>query len=363
MNRAEETGTFAGPGTRTTARMYGSRAARLIFAGLLLTLTAMAGGLRTPAAVCAQQSGAVPDRGRNQEKDSGGAASSAALTRGKKLILKDGTFQIVREYQRNGDRVRYFSTERGAWEELPASLVDWEATAKAEAEDKEQTKELIEAVHKREAANTPAMTDVDASLEVAQGVFLPQGEGMYVVEGNSVRLLEQVETEVKLDKKRLLEKVLVPTPVIPTRQRVQVPGAHAKLRLKTTQPEFYLREAPPDPDRVSPVRKSGQPGESGPEVELIQAKVKGGSRQIEWISTNAAGEQTSKADSLSIERWPVAPNVFRFTMSQPLKPGEYALAELLPEGMNLYVWEFGVDTGTAAPEKNPPADHNLENKR
>src|SRR5215467_13681940 len=51
--------------------------------------------------------------------------------REKKLVLKDGGFQMVREYQRNGERVRYLSAERGEWEEIPASLVDWVATAKA----------------------------------------------------------------------------------------------------------------------------------------------------------------------------------------------------------------------------------------
>ncbi|MGA2484311.1 MAG: hypothetical protein ABSF92_14480 [Candidatus Acidiferrales bacterium] len=364
MNRVEKKEAFAEPGRGTAAWIYASKAGRLISAGLLLILAAGTGRVSTPAAASAQQGGAVPDRKQNQEQGKGaeGAASSAALTRGKRLILKDGTFQIAREYQRNGDRVRYFSAERGAWEELPASMVDWEATAKAEVEDNEQAKQLVEAAHRREAANVVALTDVDASLEVAQGVFLPPGEGMYVLEGKSVKLLEQVGTEVKSDKGRIFEQVISPVKIIPSKQRVQVPGAHAKLRIKTTQPEFYLREAPPDPDRRSPIRKSSRPGESGPEVELIQAKVKGGSRQIEWISTNAAGLESSKRNSVSIECWPVAANVYRYTIGEQLKPGEYALAELLPEGINLYVWDFGVDSDRTAPEKNPPADQTSKDK-
>src|SRR5215471_10388074 len=62
-----------------------------------------------------------------------GQAGSVAGDRGKKLVLKDGSFQLVREYQRNGQRVRYFSAERGDWEEIPSAMIDWDATAKAAA--------------------------------------------------------------------------------------------------------------------------------------------------------------------------------------------------------------------------------------
>jgi len=58
------------------------------------------------------------------------ALAVAALGASGRLYLKDGDYQIVREYQVLADRVRYFSTERGDWEEIPLELVDLERTKK-----------------------------------------------------------------------------------------------------------------------------------------------------------------------------------------------------------------------------------------
>ena len=49
------------------------------------------------------------------------AVSWAASIR---LYLKDGTYHLVREYQVREDRVRYYSLERGDWEEIPLELID-----------------------------------------------------------------------------------------------------------------------------------------------------------------------------------------------------------------------------------------------
>ena len=271
------------------------------------------------------------------------------LPRGKKLVLKDGSFQLVRGYSRNGERVRYLSAERGAWEEIPAAMVDWDATAQAEVAEKNEEEALAKRIHAQEQAQRiETVMDIDASLQVAPGVFLPPGEGMFLIQGKSVTPLEQVGSEVKTDKKQFLKQVLSPIPIVPSKMNVRIPGAKAKTRVTATQVEFYLREAPPDPDRTTPIVKSSRPGESGPEVELVRAMVKGDKRQLESIRSLFGQQMDTKRDSISIERWEVAPTVFRFTLSQPLPPGEYALAEILPDGMNLFVWDFGVDATAGA---------------
>ena len=54
-----------------------------------------------------------------------------------KLYLKDGTFQVVREYQVDQDRVRFYSVERSEWEVIPLDLVDLKRTESEVAERQE----------------------------------------------------------------------------------------------------------------------------------------------------------------------------------------------------------------------------------
>lgn len=279
-----------------------------------------------------------------QAKDQSSGKDKYVLPRGKKLILKDGTYQLVRNYERNGERVRYYSVERDAWEEIPAAMVDWDSTAKAEAAEKTEEETFAKKVHtQEEAQRIETVMDVDASLQVAPGVFLPPGEGMFLIDGKFVTQLEQAGAGISTDKKQLLKQVLSPIPIIPSKRNVEVPGSRAKTRISNAQVEFYLREAPPDPNRTSSIVKSSRPGESGPEVELVRAKVKGNKRQLESIKSLFGEQIEENRKTISLQRWEVAPTVFRFTLGAPLPPGEYALAEILPDGMNLYVWDFGVD--------------------
>ena len=90
-----------------------------------------------------------------------------------------------------------------------------------------------------------------------------------------------------------------------------------------------------------------------PAMELIRAKLRGESRQIENLD-QLFGEQRATRNTLPMQRWEIARGVYRFTLGQALEPGEYVLAEIVQnEGMGLYVWDFGVD-GSAGPPATKP---------
>lgn len=254
-------------------------------------------------------------------------ASSPAVPRGKKLVMKDGTFQIVSSYQLDGDRVRYFSVERSEWEEIPASLVDWPATKQAEADEEKAGAALTNKIKAGEEAARAAPLDVDASFEVVPGVFLPPGEGFFILDSQAISPLKQSPASTKINKRHVVEQIVVPLPVIPSRTSVDLPGRHASFRITNPTPEFYFRTT--------------DLGE--PQIELLLASVRGDKRHIENIDT-LFGQQNHKGKTISLQEWRVAKGLYRFTLGQSLAPGEYALAQFSPkEGINLLLWDFGVD--------------------
>ena len=261
------------------------------------------------------------------------------LPKGKKLILADGSFQIVREYQRLGDRVRYYSVERSAWEEIPASLVDWAATAKAEAEQEAQQKVLDQQIAETERKARFADLNVDTSFEVRPGTFLPDNAGFYVLDGNRVNPMQQEKAELHTEKGRAIEKIITGMPLISSKQDMIIPGKEAKLRVHTGDLEFYVRPA----------------DQREPHLTLLRAEVKNDKRTVAVISTNIAGQQTFKNQEVSLLQWDAARGLYRYTVDQPLQPGEYAVIESIPsEGQSMYVWTFGVETST---QDKKPTSH------
>lgn len=283
--------------------------------------------LLPPISVARQQ----PSGKSSQQEPAG-----ATIPRGKKLVMKDGTYQIVSSYQILGDRVRYYSVERAEWEEIPTALVDWTATKKAQAEAAAQAQALVGKVKAEEIEERAMPLDVDASLEILPGVFLPPGDGVFLLDGRAIFPLHKSAAFSKLSKKRFIVRAITPIPIVPSLHTVELQGAHASFRITNPAPEFYLRTTDP-----------GQP-----QIDLIRARVKGNKRQIENIETRFM-QQSAKRKTVSLQEWEVAKGVYRFTLGQPLAPGEYALAEISPkQGMNLLVWDFGVDRPRRGRAKN-----------
>jgi hypothetical protein len=291
----------------------------------------------------AQQAAPPPPQTPAQDKTAPAAAQDknaaipVPLPQGTRIFLKDGNFLLVREYKIEGARVRYWSVERSAWEEIPAQLVDWDATHKGEAEDAVRKKSIDEKLKEIAQHETAASLDLDTSIEAAPGVYLPDEPGFYVVANGAIANLQQDLADSHLSMKRFFVQVITPIPVVPSKRNVEMKGAHAKLRVSDPQPEFYFRTA----------------DQREPAVTLVRARVHGGSRQVSEINVNIVGDATTKENRIRLERWLVARGTYRYTVEQKLEPGEYAFIETVPEkGIDMYMWDFGVDAARAPRAKN-----------
>jgi hypothetical protein len=271
----------------------------------------------------------------SQQRDDDSKAPAAAATqipetipKGKRLVLKDGTFQVAREYSVDGDRVRYWSVERSQWEEIPASLVDWDATHKGEAEQATRDADLKAKIRASNMARLTKDIDVDRSLEVKPDLFLPDAIGFYALDRDKqIREMKQSTAEVKISAGREAERIMSGVAMIPEKKFMDIPGERAAMRLKTAEPEFFFRPA----------------DQREPRFRLLRAHVKGGHRIIDDFTVNIVGQENHKATDIEIQTWTPATGVFRYTMDQRLEPGEYAFVEMTDEGINGFVWDFGID--------------------
>ncbi len=306
-----------------------NRAAGLIAAAILLLAPML--GAQAPAGPQPPPSAVKPAL-----SPAATPSASASPGGGKKLVLKDGSIQLVREYHMEDDRVRYYSLDGSQWEEMPAALVDWDATKKIEADEAQRQAAILAEAHVQEEAARIEQLDMDAGagVEAAPGVLLPPGDGPFVLDGKAMLPLTQARASIKLSKGRMAEQVLVPLPM-PTRRTISLPGTRALLRIRSSsQPEFYMRTA-----------------DAGvPQLRLIRATVRKDARQLENLD-ELSGQERETGVTVPMKLWEIAQGVYRVTLGQPLEPGEYALAQIVQgQDMSLSVWDFGVDA-SAGPVK------------
>lgn len=265
---------------------------------------------------------------QNSPSPSSSTAQSGAETpRGQKLVLKDGSFQLVREYKIEGDKVSYYSLDTHQWEEMPAALIDWDATKKEAAKEAKKDATLLNTVDEREKQETADVLSVDASIEPAPGIFLPPDDGLFAFDGKKILVVNQADMKSSLSKTKMIEKVMVPVPIVPERHVISIAGTRAKLRMTNGQPEFYLRV--------------NTPGE--PEIDLVRAKVRKNDRQVEDVD-ELMDMTAEKRKDVALQRWHIASNVYRYTIAKPLEPGEYVLVQNIPNDQySIYLWDFAID--------------------
>ena len=244
-----------------------------------------------------------------------------------KLCMKDGTFQIVSSYEVQGDRVRYFSVERGEWEEVPTHLVDFDATKRAVEETQAAHQKQIEEA--KEIEKQRFYKPPDQGIEVVPGMRLPGDDGIFTVEGKRLVRLPLSSGEVVTDKKRAAMVLAVPLPVVKTRSLVLLVGPKATIRLNDPWPEFYVQSA----------------AGLGTRLELVRLKSGKESRVLENVDTARGknGKSTEERTMVSLQRKQIAANIYALKPLQPLEAGEYALGEVVDDKLSLDVYDFGYE--------------------
>ena len=238
-----------------------------------------------------------------------------------KLYLKEGSYQSIREYSVQGDRVHYFSTERGEWEDIPLDLVDLNKTEKEHhSRETEITKEA-----KEDSEEAKALRDERKEIN-----SIPKDPGAYFRIGPKVDTLSASEYQVVTNKKRKALQILSPIPLVPGKASVVIKGERAGYVIRDMRPNFYLR--------MDAQQRFG----------IITLTPKKGQRVVENISVvavvNQASEERKQMDTFEQD---LGGGLFKVWPEKDLAPGEYALVEFADKGdindIQLTIWDFAIE--------------------
>lgn len=278
-----------------------------------------------------------------------------AQQRAKRLILKDGTYQLTDKWQIQGDRVHFYSVERYDWEDLPKSLIDWDATNKfnqenpsgvnpnASAEDIQQA----DADEKAERAKDEAARPL-----VAPGLRLPDSGGVFLLDHyrSQPQLVEVVQNGGELNKqmgKNIMHSIINPIPT-GSKESIELKGAHAAVQAHEESPAIYVDVTPND--------SSAQDSKPSPELnsadrfKIVRIQQKKDTRVVSSVKISLLGKVSNQEDIVPTKAEVVNGGEWlKLTPESTLAPGEYALVEMLdPKTINMYVWDFGVDPNAPA---------------
>ncbi len=278
-----------------------------------------------------------------------------------RLILKDGSYQIVMSYTVVGSRVRYVSAERGGDpEEIPLALVDLPATQLWDKQHAPPDPNAPSAERPAPAIDPELLKEeADRALlspEVAPALRLPPEDPVLVLDTfratPDLVPLVQSQGDLKPQAAHNTIRALV-NPHSSAHTVVILKGEKSDVQLHVPDPAFYLKldDELTSSGQALTVDTHGAAAQAGArklspthDYVIVRLDVRQDARVVASFDINALG--TAKHQEDVVETTPtVLPggHWLKLVPAEQLLIGEYALMEVLGEKeVNLGVWDFGI---------------------
>ncbi len=297
-----------------------------------------------------------------------------------RLILKDGSYQIVLRYKVLGDRVSFLSAERaGQTEEIPLALVDLPATKAWEKQHADPSDpQSAHSGQDRAPVLDPELAKEEADRamitpEVAPDLRLPPEDNILALDtwrgAPELIPLEQQHTDLNKQTGHGILKGII-SPRSAAHQVVQLKGEKADVQLHVQDPILYVRldDAMPASGEALTVDTHGKtpppdkPREGPGEYAIVRVDVRQDARIVTSFQASLLGVRPQD-DVTETEVTPMPGGHWaKIVPKTNLLIGEYALVEVLGENqLNLGVWDFGIhptapeNRDAVLPEKKRPS--------
>jgi len=244
----------------------------------------------------------------------GGAGSATANI---KLYLKDGSYQIVREYQVQTDRVRYYSVERSEWEEIPLEMVDLKKTESETAERQAAMEKEAKVVAEEEAAEREVRKETSR---------IPQEPGVYWLDGKETKVLKPGEVAVHGNKGRAILQRLSPIPALTGKATLELTGPHSATVFTNREPEFYIQ--------LADIESFG----------IVKVTTKNTVRIVEQLTYHPIDKTMveEERNMVGILQRQLGDGLYKLWPKDPLEAGEYAVVEYTEGKVNIQVFDFAI---------------------
>ena len=301
-----------------------------------------------------------------QRNDSQTPPTTKPVPHRTRLILKDGSYQIVMSYTVVGKNVQYVSAERGgATEMIPLDLVDLNATKKWEtahpivdpdAPAPERPAPPIDPELLKEEAERKLIAP-----EVAPDLHLVPEDAVLALDNfrATPELVPLTQTDGELNKQtgHSILRGLV-NPQSSPHQIVVIKGEKAAVQFHVADPAFYLKLDDALGPGGPPITVNTHGAVSSPQKNplaytdyvILRVDVRQDARVLASFNMAAlgAGKRQEDVFETNIAELPGG-HWLKIVPKEPLLVGEYALVEILDEKtLNFGVWDFGIHP--AAPE-------------